>query len=76
MSTTEERENRQMLEGPVGRSDTPAERGSFWKPDGEQFSGEREWRRSSEEIRGVSALISDILQDFIVRVIESATIAE
>ena len=27
-----------------------------------------------DEIRGVSALISDILQDFIVRVIESATI--
>jgi len=59
MRTTEERENRQMLEV-AGRAVDTLKR----NVEGGGGGGGG----------GVSALISDILQDFIVRVIESATI--
>ncbi len=74
MKTTEERENRQMLEV-AGRAVETLKRNVDRL--GIQMANQSpvsENEESLDEIRGVSALISDILQDFIVRVIESATI--
>ena len=74
MRTTEERENRQMLEV-VGRAVDTMKRNVDRL--GSQMANQSKVSENEEileEIRGVSALISDILQDFIVRVIESATI--
>ena len=74
MRTTEERENRQMLEV-AGRAVETLKRNVDRL--GIQMANQSpvsENEESLDEIRGVSALISDILQDFIVRVIESATI--
>ncbi len=74
MRTTEERENRQMLEV-AGRAVETLRRNVDRL--GNQIANQApvsENEESLDEIRGVSALISDILQDFIVRVIESATI--
>lgn len=74
MRTTEERENRQMLEV-AGRAVDTLKR-SVDRLGSQMANQSRvsENEEILEEIRGVSALISDILQDFIVRVIESATI--
>jgi two-component system sensor histidine kinase YesM len=74
MRTTEERENRQMLEVAGRAVDTL--RRSVDRLGSQMANQSRvsENEEILEEIRGVSALISDILQDFIVRVIESATI--
>jgi two-component system sensor histidine kinase YesM len=74
MRTTEERENRQMLEV-AGRAVDTLKRNVDRL--GSQMANQSlvsENEEMLDEIRGVSALISDILQDFIVRVIESATI--
>ena len=74
MRTTEERENRQMLEV-AGRAVETLKRNVDRL--GTQMKNQSSVSKNEEildEIRGVSALISDILQDFIVRVIESATI--
>jgi len=74
MRTTEERENRQMLEV-AGRAVETLKRNVDRL--GTQMRNQSSVSKNEEildEIRGVSALISDILQDFIVRVIESATI--
>ncbi|MDX9983528.1 MULTISPECIES: sensor histidine kinase [Sphaerochaeta] len=74
MRTTEERENRQMLEV-AGRAVDTLRRNVDRL--GSQMANQSLVSANEEmldEIRGVSALISDILQDFIVRVIESATI--
>jgi len=74
MRTTEERENRQMLEV-AGRAVDTLRRNVDRL--GSQMANHALVSANEEmldEIRGVSALISDILQDFIVRVIESATI--
>lgn len=74
MRTTEERENRQMLEVAGRAIDTlkhNVDRLGIQMANHSQVS---ENEKILDEIRGVSALISDILQDFIVRVIESATI--
>lgn len=74
MRTTEERENRQMLEV-AGRAVDTLKRNVDRL--GSQMANQSLVSENEEvldEIRGVSALISDILQDFIVRVIESATI--
>lgn len=74
MRTTEERENRQMLEV-AGRAVDTLRRNVDRL--GSQMANHAPVSANEEmldEIRGVSALISDILQDFIVRVIESATI--
>ncbi len=74
MRTTDERESRQMLEV-AGRAVETLKRNvdrlGFQMANHSLVSENEE---SLDEIRGVSALISDILQDFIVRVIESATI--
>ena len=74
MQTTEERENRQMLEV-AGRAVDTLKRNVDRL--GSQIANQSLVSENEEildEIRGVSALIYDILQDFIVRVIESATI--
>jgi len=74
MRTTEERENRQMLEV-AGRAVDTLKRNVDRL--GSQMANQSLVSENEEildEIRGVSALISDILQDFIVRVIETATI--
>ncbi len=74
METTEERENRQMLEVAGRAVETlklNVDRLGDQMADNSPVSENEE---SLDEIRGVSALISDILQDFIVRVIESATL--
>lgn len=74
MSTTEERENRQMLEVAGRAVDTLKRNVDRLGSQMASSSPVSENEEILEEIRGVSALISDILQDFIVRVIESATI--
>nr|WP_319475086.1 sensor histidine kinase [uncultured Sphaerochaeta sp.] len=74
MRTTEERENRQMLEVAGRAVDTLKRNVDRLGNQMANHSLVSENEESLDEIRGVSALISDILQDFIVRVIESATI--
>ncbi|MDY0245272.1 MAG: sensor histidine kinase [Sphaerochaeta sp.] len=74
MRTTEERENRQMLEVAGRAVDTLKRNVDRLGKQMANHSLVSENEESLDEIRGVSALISDILQDFIVRVIESATI--
>ena len=74
MRTTEERENRQMLEVAGRAVDTLKRNVDRLRNQMANHSLVSENEESLDEIRGVSALISDILQDFIVRVIESATI--
>lgn len=74
MSTTEERENRQLLEVAGRAVDTLKRNVDRLGTQMANNATVSENEESLEEIRGVSALISDILQDFIVRVIESATI--
>jgi len=74
MRTTEGRENRQMLEV-AGRAVETLKRNVDRL--GIQMANQSKVSENEEilvEIRGVSALISDILQDFIVKVIDSATI--
>ncbi|MDD3057180.1 MAG: sensor histidine kinase [Sphaerochaeta sp.] len=74
MRTTEERENRQMLEVAGRAVDTLRRNVDRLGIQMAHQSLVSENEEMLDEIRGVSALISDILQDFIVRVIESATI--
>lgn len=74
MRTTEERENRQMLEVAGRAVDTLKRNVDRLGTQMANHAPVSENEESLDEIRGVSALISDILQDFIVRVIESATI--
>ena len=74
MRTTEERENRQMLEVAGRAVDTLKRNVDRLGSQMANHAPVSENEESLDEIRGVSALISDILQDFIVRVIESATI--
>ena len=74
MRTTEERESRQMLEVAGRAVDTLKRNVDRLGTRMAHHSPVSENEESLDEIRGVSALISDILQDFIVRVIESATI--
>lgn len=74
MRTTEERENRQMLEVAGRAVDTLRRNVDRLGSQMANQSLVSENEEMLDEIRGVSALISDILQDFIVRVIESATI--
>ena len=74
MRTTEERENRQMLEVAGRAVDTLRRNVDRLGLQMANHSPVSENEEMLDEIRGVSALISDILQDFIVRVIESATI--
>lgn len=74
MRTTEERENRQMLEVAGRAVDTLKRNIDRLGNQMANHSPVSANEESLDEIRGVSALISDILQDFIVRVIESATI--
>lgn len=74
MRTTEERENRQMLEVAGRAVDTLRRNVDRLGLQMANQSLVSENEEMLDEIRGVSALISDILQDFIVRVIESATI--
>lgn len=74
MRTTEERENRQMLEVAGRAVETLKRNVDRLGTQMANQSSVSENEESLDEIRGVSALISDILQDFIVRVIESATI--
>ncbi|MEA4861140.1 MAG: sensor histidine kinase [Sphaerochaeta sp.] len=74
MRTTEERENRQMLEVAGRAVDTLRRNVDRLGIQMAHQSLVSENEEILDEIRGVSALISDILQDFIVRVIESATI--
>ncbi|MDD2406202.1 MAG: two-component sensor histidine kinase, partial [Sphaerochaetaceae bacterium] len=71
MRTTEERESRQMLEVAGRAVDTLKRNVDRLGTRMAHHSPVSENEESLDEIRGVSALISDILQDFIVRVIES-----
>ena len=74
MKTTDERENRQLLEV-AGRAVDTLKR--YVDRLGDQMahhSPVSDNEKSLDEIRAVVALISDILQDFTVRVIESAAI--
>lgn len=75
MRTTEDRENRQMLEVAGRAVDTLKRNMNRLGNQMANHSLVSENEESLDEIRGVSALISDILQNYTVRVIESATIS-